>query len=387
MSILQIMNKLADKLAKSNNGVFNVPVAYQKEYLNTLKTPKNDFDRSYNQYLCQMRLNSRWVSLGLNIVSIPMILFYLVKPNNSNAGISCKKNVFFCDGKPNNIIPKELSILLGDYITINEKKEALQKSDFAFFLEILRKHPFSFHFLLKCLLKIRFYSFQIQKYHPDIIVVCNEYSFTSSVMTEYCNRNGIQHINVMHGEKLFYMRDSFFHFNRCYVWDQVYAELFVALRADKEQFVIATPESFDFSKFDQIEIKYDYTYYLGYESGDTLQKIIFAMKTLRRKNYYVNIRPHPRYTDLNELRMYCGGDIDIENTHAVLIEESIMRSRSVISAYSTVLNQAYHNGRNVVIDDYSQPENYNKLFDLGYVMLEVKHEVLSEILNREGVLL
>lgn len=65
----------------------------------------------------------------------------------------------------------------------------------------------------------------ITKYQSKAIVVHNEYSFTSSILTAYCETRNVLHINVMHGEKMYYIRDSYFRYDRCYVWDAYYRDL------------------------------------------------------------------------------------------------------------------------------------------------------------------
>ena len=41
-------------------------------------------------------------------------------------------------------------------------------------------------FCLKCLVKIGLYANYIESYRPKAVVVYNEYSFTSSLLTAYC---------------------------------------------------------------------------------------------------------------------------------------------------------------------------------------------------------
>ena len=65
-------------------------------------------------------------------------------------------------------------------------------------------------FSLKVTIKVAGYSFMITKYQSKAIVVHNEYSFTSSILTAYCETRNVLHINVMHGEKMYYIRDSYF---------------------------------------------------------------------------------------------------------------------------------------------------------------------------------
>lgn len=382
MSILSIMNKMADKLVKRNNSFETYSTEKQRFFLENLKVPSDDIERSFNQYLCQMEMNGKLVTFLINIASLPLLICFYYKKNSIPESHEQKIDaVFFADGKPNNILPEQLASTVKQLRVVCNKKENLNDVDREFFRKICKKYPMSWHFLLKCLMKIRFYSYEIETYAPTMVVACNEYSFTSSVLTSYCELYGIKHVNVMHGEKLFYIRDAFFRFHECYVWDEYYADLFKRLKAEPTQFKVELPKSMRFSEM-KGEKKIDYTYYLGAESGKVLEEIIGCMIDLAKEGYYVAIRPHPRYTNLSELKVKLE-EIELENPLSMPIEESILRTKNAISTYSTVLNQAYHNGTKIVIDDISKPELFKNLRSLEYIMLAKEHSLLSKLIQRE----
>jgi hypothetical protein len=380
MNVLTRLKDMAVSLEKKNNSIFDYPVEKQSEYLDKFKDPKDDIERSYYQYRCQMKLNHPTINFLLNMASLPMIILYLKKKATRIGTNNRADAVFFADGKPENIIPISLKRQYSSWEVINEKGEYLSKMDKKYLKKLWLRYPFSWHFLLKCLIKIRFYSYELATKEPKVIVVCNEYSFTSSVLTNYCESKNIKHINVMHGEKLYYMRDSFFHFHQCYVWNEHYAALFRSLRAENTQFVIAVPESLKFVKID-VPKTIDFTYYLGAEDGETLEHILHSLNQLSHNKNNVAIRPHPRYSDVEKIKKMCCKDMEVEDGQTLTIETSVLRTRYAISGYSTVLNQAYHNGTKVVIDDITNPESFRKLVELKYVMLETEHKLLSEILE------
>lgn len=380
MGLLTVLRDLAVKLERQNNSLFTYPIDKQKAYIAKLGEAKNDIERSYYQYKCQSKFNKPIVNLILNIASLPVIFLYLCKKDKKPDFEKEYDGVFFADGKPENIVPQALKNRLPRWLTIDNKKEYLSKSDKMYFCYIARRYPFSWQFLLKCLLKIRFYSYEIEAHNPKAFVVCNEYSFTSSLLTDYCNKRKRQHINVMHGEKLYYMRDSFFRFDECYVWNQIYVDLFIELKAEPSQFAVEVPDSILFTKRGTIKKEYDYTYYLGAEEKEVLTKLLNSINKLAAKGYKVAIRPHPRYSNIDEINKNAHGII-VEDTSVISIEESVLRSKNAISGYSTVLNQAIHNGTGVVIDDLTQPEAFAKLQELGYVMLKMKHKLLSDIVD------
>ena len=381
MNIISVLKTLAIKLERKNDSLFIYPVSKQKEYLAHFREPQDDIERSYNQYRCQMKFNNAALNCAMNFMALPLLLYYWKKANLLVLQEGKVDAIFFADGKPENIIPNELRTRFSTIDIIEEKKEYLAETDRLFFRKVWKHYPLSWQFLLKSLIKIRYYSYEIHRSNPKAIIVCNEYSFTSSILTAYCTAMGIEHINVMHGEKLYYMRDSFFHFDRCYVWNEFYRDLLCELRAEKSQFRVAVPPSMRFLTSKAVEKEYDYTFYLGAERDEQLQQIISCLNLLKQRGKKVSLRPHPRYSDLNMVRRFCIDGIIIEDGGSLPIEMSILRTRNAVSGFSTVLNQAYHNGVKIVIDDVSKPEAYKKLEELGYVMLKVEHKLLSQVLE------
>lgn len=382
MGIVQTLSNLQNKLVANKDSLFSVPVEKQKEYLESLPEPKDDIARGYSQYRCQAMLQGRFMNSLISVASFPVTLIMLMKyhrsavPEKAETCENCA--VFFRDGKPANIMPNVLREEFGNCITEPAEGNLLLKKDVQFIWELVRRYPLSWHFVLKCTIKIARYRYAIEKYGPKALVVCNEYSFTSSVLTEFCSRNHVELINVMHGEKLYHIRDSFFRFHRCYVWDDHYVRLLESLRADKDQFRVAVPESLHFHVEQVPEKCYDYTYYMGGEQREAIEIICRSLNALRKQGSRVNIRPHPRYTDMQVLNTVCG-DIPVENWKEVTVEMSVLRSKAVISQFSTVLLQAHCNGIVTVIDDLVNPEQYKKLKELQYIMLNVEHKLLSDI--------
>lgn len=385
MKLISVLKKSAKKVIFSRNSVFTYDVNNQKKYLESLCTPSDSIERSYQQYRCQMKLNGALIACIFNVASFFILLFTLINSKN-NMKLE-KKNVdavFVSLGIPETVIPQELREQYKNIIVLSDDSaSSLDSGDKLFFKKICKRYPFSFHFLLKVYFKIKMYSAWRTAYNPKAIIVCSEYSFTSSIMTEYCNVFGIEHINVMHGEKLYYIRDSFFKFNRCYIWDEFYKELFLKLRADENQFIVSLPPSMKFSQRN-VPLCVDFTFYLGLEQELEISKMKGYWKALNDLGYKVAVRPHPRYTPKGLLNKY-SNIICIEDYKTLTIEESVLRTRNVVSLYSTVLNQAIHNGVNICIDDLTYPEKYVKLQELGFFCLKKPHSLLSCILEKEYV--
>lgn len=376
-----LLKSFAVKLEKKQNNLFTYPIDKQKKYIAHFPEPKDGFERGYFQYCCQMKLYGEPTHAALNLSAFPLSFLYLLKIKKKvEIPQGSADAVFFNEGKPHQIIPQTVLDEYENIVTVSSEEHLLSREDRKFLRRIYRKYPFSWMLWLKLILKLSQYSHAITKYAPRAIISCSEFSFTSPIIMEYCYSRGVELINVMHGEKLYFMRDSFAKYDRYYVWDDGYVKLLTSLRADREQFRVEVPPAVLVRSDETVEKKYDYTYYLQNESDEELGLLAARLRTLAEGGAKLSVRPHPRYTNMAlATRLFDG--INLERCKDISIETSILQTENVISKYSSVLNQAYHSGVNIVIDDISEPEKFAKLKELQFVMLEVEHKLLSEIVG------
>ena len=360
---------------------FDIDLEDSKRFLYSIKEPRDDIDRAYAQYKCQCYLRRKMATVLLNIACAFGIIPYIIKGMLGKVVHKDNKDIVYSISIiDKRIIPPSLRAKYdSEYITNEYDGVLLKKEDLGFIWKLYRRYPFSFFFILRIILKISFYRYFIEEYHPKAIAINSEFSCTSAVMTMYCEQMGITHINIMHGEKMFYIRDSFFRFSECYVWDNFYVELFKFLRVPDGQFVVDKPESLiiDIEKYKGSQQAVDYKYMLnGNEKIDVISE---SLHKLKKMGFVVMVRPHPTYTDTDLLKQYFSED-EIENCK-VSIEESISNTSFVISLYSTVLLQAYMSGINIVMDDVNYKREYQKLKDLKYILINKPHQLLSEVLS------
>lgn len=381
--------KILFYLQRGDKGLFDVSVEEQKNFINKIPDPSNDLERSFAQYICQNYYIAKWKVCLKNVISLFLILPYLIYafiktiiPKHNKAGF--KEDAIGTFKGMEEIIP---SVLIEEYSIKNigldiEGGIALTKDDLVFLSSVLRLSKWHFYFFLKICVILSRYCGLIREYNPRAIIVHNECSFCSSIMTLYCERHNILHVNVMHGEKLLFMRDAFFRFHKCYVWNQYYVDLFMQLRADKSQFIINLPKSLqiDMKKYRNENAFADFKYYLGYCTENRIRKIADMLYLLKRKGYTIRLRPHPRYSDLNIIKKYVD-DSDIESPTDVHIIESISNLNYAVGSYSTVLSQAFFSGQKVIVDDESDYDEYIKLKDYGYILSNFKTFKLSNFIN------
>lgn len=379
-------SKILSWLRKSINSVptpFDYSFQIQEAYLNKFNEPSNLIERSFYQYKCQMRSRHKGALLMLDFVSFFGVICYTVlnirwKARKKNV-LESKIALFPFKGSYENIIPKELKeeyeILEIDF----DKKRYLAFSDLVFLKNIWLKYPTNFYFLFKIIYKVSLYRFMIDNYSLKAIIVASEYSFTSSVLTLYCRSNSVNHINVMHGEKMLNIRDSFFQFDRCYVWDEHYVKMFIELRADPNQFIISSSNPFYFNLEGKIECDYYATYYLGAEDEIQMNKINQMFIDLNLENRKICIRLHPRYTNV-DIAHRIFSKYNIEQPRIVPIKDSLEKTENIISCFSTVLYLGYVNGKNIFIDDVTTDQKQINIYkELKYIMLSKPHRKMSEL--------
>jgi hypothetical protein len=379
-------------LFKFNKSLFSLSslsnIELETQFLNSLKEPDNDFERSFNQYQCQKYLTNKRVWLLNNVICfillIPFLLLCYFKPRKKN--IKNYDAIFTHPHLGRKIIPEELISefeSIYDAMFIDNIKFNLELKDLKFIKDLIIQYPLNFYFLLKLVVRIAMYRQAIQQYNPKAFIVTADFSFTSSVLTLFLNNNNIEHINVLHGETIFRIRHSFFRFNRCYVWDDHYIKMFCKLRAQENNFIISTPP-FLFVNIENHRKEsqlYDYKYYLGDFNKSELTQIVDSMNKLVSCGFCIKVRPHPRYGDLSLLHSLLENKY-IEDFKEVSIEESLANTRNVVGFFTTVLYQAYRNGINVVLDDITYKNYESLLISRDYIIYSKPHFLLSKIIRR-----
>jgi len=362
--------KITYFLQKGDKGLFSIPVDKEYAYMDSLGEPQNDVDRSYKQYLCQRFFMPMWKKLLLLVASFIIIPFCTI--------LLLIKGLFIKTSSYSETIieDKGMDETIPDSIKSNYSLDSsswhsglgLSKSDMNYILSHLIGW-YDPYFILKSIVKLASYSAMITRHRPRSIIVNGEYSFCSSLLTDYCHGRGVEHLNVMHGEKLRYIRDSFFHFDRCYVWDQHYVNMFIRQKAEPNQFVVSIPGSLKINcaAHNNPSVFANYKYYLALYTEDELKSIVASMAFSVREEKTVKYRPHPRYSDMFLLKKYVPEDL-IEMPSEVSILESVANVDCAIGSYTTVLLQAHLSGKNVLLDDVTYKERYGQLVEYGYIL-------------------
>ena len=366
-------------------------IVYEKRFLEQLyqkneaelKEYNNCLLRSFLQYKCQMYIISNWKRITLNLISPFLIIIFI--PYALLRGCSLKQQNF----------DKKLAVINGDVdedlipVTLQEQyktvkyrdnyKFALNFHGLKWLIRTSSKYLFYPYFIFKITVKAAQYSYIITYYRPKIIITTSEYSFCSSALTLFCENQGVQHFNIMHGEKCLDIKDSFFKFSRCFVWEDFYVNLFKTLRADMNQFVVERPPKQQkiialgkTSKPLKNSIKF---YWASECSKDELSFISTNLKRIQDLGFEVIVRYHPLQKFFFYKKVYPFlNDFEIEDPKQVSLYDSLLETEYVFGSYTTVLYEGFLMNRKLIINDF----NYLALLKQNFISTNLPHSKLSE---------
>lgn len=345
------------------------------DYINSFSVPKDDIERSYFQYCCQKwdrfgKLEIILSNLVSAVIYVPYYFYYRYMSKHMNRPMQRLQKYSYVSTEILHGIPDEYA---HSCIVPDPYRGILTREDSKFLKNISGRYPFSFFFRFKIMCRVANYSYILRCYDPKIIFCAAEYSYTSSVLSMYCEKMGVELDNVMHGEKIFDVRDAFSRFSKFYVWDDFYKNLLLSLRADKTKYVINPMKVHNYKAKKVEENANHYTYYL---QAQTIKQLRLIKNKLESMKVNYSVRPHPIYStdDVNKIF----DDEHIESND-IDIWESIEHAGNVVSINSTVNYQAYLAGINVVLDDISDPAFFSNLIECEYIMIHKPHQLLSEL--------
>lgn len=384
---IETLQRLKNKFTKCD--IIKTPSKLKKckKFLYKLPEPIDEIERSIFQFLTQRYFQNNYLIHWIEqLISKLRFKREVKKLKRRGAEYAENADAVFFNPLGEKIIPDELRV---KYLNIafdnGYEGMFLMEKDWKFICEVYNRYK-NAYFIYKITIKIASYRNLIEKYRPKAIIATSEYSFCSSVLTKFCRVNGVEHINVMHGEKLFDLTSTFFEFDKCYVWGEHYIDLFLSQRAKSGQFFISLPASINFS-CPNINPQTDLKVYLSDETDKELRILKNNLDLIISNNMFninkIKLRKHPLYRTKKEISDLFGLNYEIEDATDCKIEESICDSKFVMARYSTVLLQALSNNIKIIIDDCTSPKLYSMLNLLNYGVCKSKNKILlSELLKK-----
>jgi len=350
------------------------------DYINSFPEPVDYMERSYFQYLCNSKLYGvkKSVSFIRNLACFFPFWFLLLRKGVSGVAESCD-HVFISDEYKMNIIPAKYK---ESFQQVRRSQGwLLGKQERRIVSELWEKHPFSYYFLLKNLIKLANYKWAIETYKPKDILCSCEYSFTSSVLTEYCRTCHLKHINLMHGFNIVDLKCPFSTFDVMSIWDDFFIDAYKTMRCGTTDFEIEKPDCVKLNKYEVVNEKPVLKYYTQNYPKKIVPVLRRLVKTAEENGMKLEIRCHPSYPFEKE---DAAGfpDSTFEDNRKIDIERSINGADYVIARNSTVLYQAALLDKRILIDDVSLPEEYIESRKKGAFLWETERtDLLSSFLE------
>lgn len=376
-----------------------LPTSEQKKLIDAFPEPKDDYDRVKYHYRCRFYRAPKGKMILLNLLGyagiIACLFFYVM--NRLRAKKVEKHEAVLINSKLPGLtyddkIPEELYEEFSDIHALdfsffpNMKAGIFTWKAFKCWLKLAARMPLSGYACFTCLATIMDMQRLIYEYGPRAILNYRvESSIASSMITCFCEQQGIEYICFMHGDYVLSKERAFVRFSRMYLWDEHYVDIFKWSRCPAEQLKVYMPKAYH---IDLPEMEngpaYDFTYYLNGDDAQ-VQMIVDMLKKQIACGLKCKIRPHPRFSDREKIEKLCSPEgITVEDPLKESLAYSIANTRYVIGRCSTVLSQAYYAGKKIIIDDVSEPESFEQLAKQAYIMINKPHQLVSEFI-KDGV--
>jgi len=348
-----------------------------------LKDSDNYLLRSFLQYKCQMHNISCGKAIALSLISpflmITFIPYALLCSYFSKTQAFEEKLAIINGGINDDLIPVSLHEQYQLVKCKDNYRFVLDFQGLIWIIRIIDRYLFHPYFIFKLTVKVAQYSYLLSYYCPKAIITTSEYSFCSSALTCFCVDRNVQHFNIMHGEKGFDIRDSFFKFSRCYVWEDYYVGLFEALKADMNQFIVehsSKQQKLIALGKNLMPLKNTIKFYWASEyNHDELIFISEHLKRIKTMGFNIIIRYHPLHKYVFYKKIYpFFGDFEVEDPKQLSLYNSLLETEYVFGTYTTVLYEGYLMNRKLIISDF----NYLYLLEKKFISIRLPHSRLSE---------
>lgn len=362
-----------------------------KTFLNGLPEAKDSIDAAFNKYQCRMHYFQWHKRLFINILGLgvlPIEFFYLAKSNQSlknmhkgSAVLEKSRDVPVFE----DVFPAELYDEFDVTVVenFNKKFGILCREARTLMLKCIKRHPFHFFFLYFVYMELAAHSYFLLKYSPEAtIVYVNERNVAGPIITELYEQKDRLFISFMHGEYLLQLVQGFMKFSRYYIWDKSYIDMFQWLKCDIEKYVVYTPGKLQKKwNFEDHETPFFCTYYLSGQSKESILRLGSILEILGTQGKQCKVRPHPRTIQYTKEILNSFKNIVIENSSTVSLKESFESTQYVVGLNTTVLSEAYVEGKPIVIDDISDKAHFEDAKRRGFAAFTKEHLLLSELMN------
>ncbi len=361
-----------------------------RRFLDSLPVPKDPIDEAYNKYRCRLRYVPGRKTRLLNFASFFVLGSLLPRMRGRKDRLpTAEASRLLLEVKPDvgtkDVLPPELPQQYGEMLEIPRefaKSGVVSEEAYELYREVSRRYPKEYYFRLWALRELSNHTSYIRKYNPSAtaVYIC-ERNVVGPIVYELYRRSGRKYISFMHGEYLLQLIQAYMHFSEFYVWDEMYVDMFRKdLNCGIDRYIVTRPLKITKKwHLEDIVPEYYCTYYFSGESTTSVKTLAGVFGEMKKNGRKCLVRPHPRYSHWDLIAECFDADM-IENPAEVTLEQSLGRTRYAVGLHSTVLREAQIEGREAVIDDLSDPPQYENLYNRKFVVLRGEHKLLSEIL-------
>lgn len=357
------------------------------DFLAKLADPRDEYEASYNKYRCRKYYISPGKLVLLNFASLVRIVAALPHlfrhaeclPDVQNDTLIILRDN---DVPTADIIPDSLTSRFSSFTEIDLPSSCvgvLCSEARSIFLSCLRRHPVSFYYLLMVLKELSIHSEVLQRHNVRAVAVyVAERNTATPLLRAMYERSGREFDSFMHGEYLLQMIQAYSSFSYFYVWDASYISMFDDLRFDCGEYKVYTPAKLK-KKWDLENEKPNHfcTYYFSGESEQTIRLTAKLFCLLEQYGHKCKVRPHPRYSHVWLIKKYFKSN-QIEDPSAVPMRESLASTKYVIGLTTTVLFEAKAEGKEIVLDDITDPARFSDLKARRFRLLAENPLLLSD---------
>ena len=395
-----LVDRLHERFALSSLGVTETMKDIKKwqGFLSKFPETEDCYEQAFYKYKCRMYYFSLPKRIFMNVLGMGAFLVEMLyiaasdrklkKPKKSVMVLEKARDIPDFD----DIVPKQVFSEFSSVEIIenhNEKFGFLCAEAKKYYWENVKRHPFSFFFNYFVYMELATHSAILLKQNPEVtLVYINERNVASPILTDFYHSQGRKLFSFMHGEYTLQLQCALMRFSRYYVWDETYVKMFKEdLRCHIDEYKIYTPKKLE-KKWDLSGVTPGYyiTYYFSGEDEETTKKVVDCLDHLTDCGLNCKIRPHPR----NKLHIKLlkellnGKKTVLEDPAAISLRDSIADTEFVAGLQSTVLSEAYIEGKQIAIDDVGNPERYETLKFQKFNILTKPHRLLSDLMKTAG---
>ena len=337
--------------------------------ITNLGPAKDDYDRLLRHYYGSKiyYLENHFLKNVVSFFLIPFVLRKLKKKTidfkeKVDAVITSPDKAYLLQDED---LPDDLKIKFPQRKTIFSERNSLLRSagDYTIDEEGLK-------LINRCYKKYRLYHFMIltvilhlgrvttliKRYRPKAIISTQvEQDFSSSIISHYCESQGVAFICVQHGEYCYNPSMAYMRFTKYYAWDKETIDIFEMTNNKIDFAVIYTPKKLTRQIVKKANPNSFITYYLSGEEKKDFYNIREALELFTSRGYKCCVRSHPRATNTKRLeQVFKNSNVKIEDSRKISINDSLADTKYIVSYRSTVSSEALMNNLQAAIDDVTQ---------------------------------